>query len=202
MSLLLPYETQERELVVLGSRFIAVMMPLDDLSRLGECLSWIEERYPKATHYPYAAKVEAKEKMSDDGEPSRSTGIPLLSLIHQKCVDHILLCVVRYFGGTKLGLSRLTRTYREAAGLLLNEGVFAEEIEVEERTISLSYGDFERLKRKIEESDIMMENVEYGISVTLTLLGNDKMISAFLETAPSAQLISSKKKKTKRRIIR
>ncbi len=47
-----------------------------------------------------------------------------------------------------------------------------------------------------------MENVEYGISVTLTLLGNDKMISAFLETAPSAQLISSKKKKTKRRIIR
>ena len=85
---------------------------------------------------------------------------------------------------------------------MLNEGVFAEEIEVEERTISLSYGDFERLKRKIEESDIMMENVEYGISVTLTLLGNDKMISAFLETAPSAQLISSKKKKTKRRIIR
>lgn len=196
----LPFEYQEKEIDVLGSRFIAIMMPMESFEDIEKCLEVAKEKYSKATHYPFAARYLPYEKASDDGEPSRSTGIPLLSLLQQKDVDHIFLCVVRYFGGTKLGLSRLTRTYRETAALLLNEGTFAEEISILKKTISLSYSDFEYLKRKIKDLDISMKDIEYGISVKLSLMGNAKMLNSVLESFPNAQLLDEKQMNIKRRI--
>lgn len=196
----LPFEYQEKEMNVLGSRFIAIMMPMERFEDMERYLTIIKEKYPKATHYPFAARFLPYEKASDDGEPSHSTGVPLLSLLQQKEVDHIFLCVVRYFGGTKLGLSRLTRTYRETAALLLNEGVFAEEISILNKDISLSYSDFEYLKRKIKDLDIEIKDVQYDISVKLSLMGNDKILNSVLESFPNAQILEEKQMKIKRRI--
>ncbi len=198
--MIVPFSYQEKEINVLGSRFIAILVPMDDFSKIDSILEEIEEKYPKATHYPYAARVTPYEKASDDGEPSHSTGIPLLSLLTQKEIDHALLCVVRYFGGTKLGLSRLTRTYREAAALLIEEGVFAKEIELASKRIELSYSDFEYLKRKIKDQEIEIKDIKYEISVTISLEGNDKIILTALENFPNAKVLEEKTIVTKRRI--
>ncbi len=196
----IPYSYQEKEINVLGSRFIAIMVPLDDFKDIDQAMNSIKEKYPKATHYPFASRVTPFEKANDDGEPSRSTGIPLLTLLSQKEIDHVLLCVVRYFGGTKLGLSRLTRTYREAASLLVEEGVFAREIWISEKKIELSYSDFEYLKRKLKDQDVEIKDVIYDISVTISLEGNDKIILAALENVPNAKILEEKQILTKRRI--
>ncbi len=196
----IPYSYQEKEINVLGSRFIAIMVPLDDFKDIDQAMNSIKEKYPKATHYPFASRVTPLEKANDDGEPSRSTGIPLLTLLNQKEIDHVLLCVVRYFGGTKLGLSRLTRTYREAALLLIEEGVFAREIWISEKKIELSYSDFEYLKRKLKDQDVEIKDVIYDISVTISLEGNDKIILAALENFPNAKILEEKQILTKRRI--
>lgn len=196
----IPFDVEEKEIDVLGSRFIAIMMPMDSFSDIEKCLSFVKEKYPKATHYPYAARYMPLEKASDDGEPPHSTGVPLLSLLQQKDVDHVFLVVVRYFGGTKLGLSRLTRTYRETASLLLNEGGFAKEISILEKKISLSYSDFEYLKRLIKDIDIEIKDIDYGISVTLNLLGDDKILSGVLEKIPNILILDSKNKTIKRRV--
>lgn len=196
----IPFEYQEKEIDVLGSRFIAIMMPLERFEEIDKCLEIVKEKYPKATHYPYAARYLPNERASDDGEPSRSTGIPLLSLLQQKDVDHIFLCVVRYFGGTKLGLSRLTRTYRETAASLLNEGTFSKEISILMKRISLPYSDFEYLKRKIKDLDLELKDVEYDISVKLSLMGNAKMLNSVLEVFPNAQILDEKEMTIKRRI--
>lgn len=196
----IPFDIQEKEIDVLGSRFIAVMIPMDSFDDIDECINIVKEKYPKATHYPYAARYMPLEKASDDGEPSHSTGVPLLSLLQQKDVDHIFLAVVRYFGGTKLGLSRLTRTYRETAVLLLNEGVFAREISILEKKISLSYSDFEYLKRLTKDIDVEIKDIDYGISVTLNLLGDDKIISGVLEKIPNISILDSKNRTVKRRV--
>ncbi len=196
----IPYSYQEKEINVLGSRFIAIMVPLDDFKDIDQAMNSIKEKYPKATHYPFASRVTPLEKANDDGEPSRSTGIPLLTLLNQKEIDHVLLCVVRYFGGTKLGLSRLTRTYREAALLLIEEGVFAREIWISEKKIELSYSDFEYLKRKLKDQDVEIKDVIYDISVTISLEGNDKIILAALENVPNAKILEEKQILTKRRI--
>lgn len=196
----IPYSYQEKEINVLGSRFIAIMVPLDDFKDIDQAMNSIKEKYPKATHYPFASRVMPLEKANDDGEPSRSTGIPLLTLLSQKEIDHVLLCVVRYFGGTKLGLSRLTRTYREAASLLIEEGVFAREIWISEKKIELSYSDFEYLKRKLKDQDVEIKDVIYDISVTISLEGNDKIILAALENVPNAKILKEKQILMKRRI--
>lgn len=196
----IPYSYQEKEINVLGSRFIAIMIPLEDFKDIDQVMDSIKEKYPKATHYPFASRVMPFEKASDDGEPSRSTGIPLLTLLTQKEIDHVFLCVVRYFGGTKLGLSRLTRTYREAASLLIEEGVFAREIWISEKKIELSYSDFEYLKRKLKDQDVEIKDVIYDISVTISLEGNDKIILAALENVPNAKILEEKQILTKRRI--
>ena len=105
-SLAKPYTCEK---VVLGSRFISVALPLEHKEDLERLFEETKIQYPKATHYPYGARVGAFEARSDDGEPSRSSGYPILALLEQRQVDEIFLCVVRYFGGTKLGLPRLTR---------------------------------------------------------------------------------------------
>ncbi len=198
--MLVPYSYQEKEINVLGSRFIAILVPLDSFEDIDDVLKQIKEKYPKATHYPYAARFTPYEKASDDGEPSRSVGIPLLTLLTQKEIDHAFLCVVRYFGGTKLGLSRLTRTYREASSLLIEEGSFAREIWISRKKVELSYSDFEFLKRKLKDQDVEIKDVIYDISVTISLEGNDKIILAALENVPNAKILEKDEILTKRRI--
>lgn len=196
----IPYAWQEKEIDVLGSRFIAIMVPLDDSNKIEDILKQIEEKYPKATHYPYAARLTPYEKASDDGEPAHSTGVPILSMIQMKEIDHLLLCVVRYFGGTKLGLSRLTRTYREAASLLINEGVFAEEIAIMSYYLDASYSDFEGIKRKIKGSNIEIKNITFGISVSFSLLGDAKIIDGVLDNFPKVKITETKTEIIRRRI--
>lgn len=196
----LPYSLEEKEIDVLGSRFIAVIMPISSFEDVQECLSFVKDKYPKATHYPYACRFLPFEKASDDGEPSHSTGVPLLSLLQQKEIDHVFLCVVRYFGGTKLGLSRLTRTYRETAAELLNQTTFAIELPLRKMSISLSYSDFEYLKRLIKDLEIEIENIDYGISVTLDMLGDDRIVNDILEKIPNIKINDSKEETARRRI--
>ena len=106
---------------VMNSKFIAIVFPLDDVQGFKEKLDNIKKEYKKAKHYCYAYKVGMKSKSSDDGEPSGTAGRPLLELLYKRELDNIALVVVRYFGGTKLGASRLLRTYVQAGVNVLNE---------------------------------------------------------------------------------
>lgn len=196
----LPFSLEEKEIEVLGSRFIAIMMPISSFDEIQKCLDLVKEKYPKATHYPYAARFLPFEKASDDGEPSHSTGVPLLSLLQQKEIDHVFLCVVRYFGGTKLGLSRLTRTYRESAAELLSVATFATETPIKKMSISLSYSDFEYLKRLVKDTEIELKNIDYGISVTLDVLGDGRIITDILEKLPNININNCEEVISRRRI--
>ena len=106
---------------VMNSKFIAIVFPLDDVQGFKDKLDNIKKEYKKAKHYCYAYKVGTKSKSSDDGEPSGTAGRPLLELLHKRELNNIALVVVRYFGGTKLGASRLLRTYVQAGVNVLNE---------------------------------------------------------------------------------
>ena len=105
---------------VMGSKFIAILLPLDDYTLFKEILKDIKAEYKKAKHYCYAYRVGMKSKSSDDGEPSGTAGRPLLELLHKKDMNYVALIVVRYFGGTKLGASRLLRTYVQAGVNVIN----------------------------------------------------------------------------------
>lgn len=177
----IPYAPCVKEIEVLSSRFIACLYPLDSAEEVDLFLAKTKELYPKARHYPYAFRLLPLEGASDAGEPKGSTGIPLLETLRREEVDRVLVVVVRYFGGTKLGLPRLTRTYRDAASLALmamEEGVLLDEREVRLET---TYALAARLKGEALRKGLMVQKEEYGLSVALSVIGSAKMVEAFLE---------------------
>ena len=171
----IPFEYQEKEIDVLGSRFIAIMMPLERFEEIDKCLEFVKEKYPKATHYPYAARYLPNERASDDGEPSRSTGIPLLSLLQQKDVDHIFLCVVRYFGGTKLGVGNLRRCFVEAALDAIHQAEFWTPVERYCYTVCIDYSTYDTLKRLSSRYGFYLEKEKFDERVETRLVSSDKL---------------------------
>jgi uncharacterized YigZ family protein len=105
-----------------GSRFIAYACPVKSPDEFKARLAEIKKQHPKATHHCYAYRIGLDGnnfRVSDDGEPSGSAGRPILGQIDSKGLVNVLVVVVRYFGGTLLGLPGLIHTYRSAAALAL-----------------------------------------------------------------------------------
>lgn len=107
-----------------GSKFIGFAFPVDNEDEVKEKLSEIREIYPDATHHCYAYRLNfdgEDYRANDDGEPNGTAGLPIYNQLLSKGLTFILLIVVRYYGGTKLGVSGLIRAYKENAEATLAE---------------------------------------------------------------------------------
>ena len=107
-----------------GSKFIGFAFPVDDEEDLKKSLQKIREEHPKATHHCYAFRLGMKGenyRANDDGEPSGSAGLPIYNQLLAHDITNVLVIVVRYYGGTKLGVSGLVKTYKESAKITLEE---------------------------------------------------------------------------------
>ena len=99
------------EIVVKKSKFIANIFQVNTKEEAEEKINEIRKKYYDAKHNCYAYIVENIEKSSDDGEPSKTAGIPILNVLKKKNLNNILAVVIRYFGGIKLGAGGLVRAY-------------------------------------------------------------------------------------------
>jgi len=106
----------EAKLVRERSRFLAYACPVAAPEEAEAVLSRLRREHHAARHIPYAYRLHSGEgRASDDGEPSGSAGRPILSVIEGEDLGDVLVAVVRYFGGVKLGVGGLARAYRDAA---------------------------------------------------------------------------------------
>lgn len=99
------------EIKIQKSRFITLLYPLNNPEDVNDYLKQAQKRYPDATHYCYAYIFDTIERCSDDGEPSKTAGMPILNVLKSQKLQRILAIVVRYFGGIKLGAGGLVRAY-------------------------------------------------------------------------------------------
>jgi uncharacterized YigZ family protein len=105
-----------------GSKFIAYSYPVQDIDTAKKQLALLKKEHPKAVHYCLAYRIGVKGetfRVSDDGEPSGSAGRPILGQIDSKQLTNIMVVVVRYFGGTLLGVPGLINAYKTATSLVL-----------------------------------------------------------------------------------
>ena len=107
-----------------GSKFIAYTQAVSTEQDVHLFLEMVKNEHPKATHHCYAYRLSANKQQqyrsNDDGEPSGTAGRPILGQIDSKGLSHIMVIVVRYFGGTKLGVSGLITAYKSAARAALD----------------------------------------------------------------------------------
>jgi uncharacterized YigZ family protein len=105
-----------------GSRFIAFARPLETVVEFKKMLQQLKKEHPKASHHCFAYRIGTDEnnfRVSDDGEPSGTAGRPILGQIDGRQLTNVAVIVVRYFGGTLLGVPGLINAYKTAAGLAL-----------------------------------------------------------------------------------
>ncbi|MGV8915256.1 MAG: IMPACT family protein [Kaistella sp.] len=107
-----------------GSKFIGFAFPVNNEVEVKECLEKLRSEHPKATHHCYAFRLGMEGEIyraNDDGEPNGSAGLPIYNQLLANEVTNVLLIVVRYYGGTKLGVSGLVKAYKESAKMTLEE---------------------------------------------------------------------------------
>ncbi|HAP68969.1 MAG TPA: YigZ family protein [Flavobacteriales bacterium] len=137
-----------------GSKFIGYAFSVSNTDEVKECLDELKAHHTSARHFCYAYLLgeDADEyRANDDGEPGGTAGLPILNQIKSKDVSNVLVAVVRYFGGTKLGVSGLINAYKEAAKEALDKAKVV--VRIPKSVVRIQFphsstGDVERLIRQ------------------------------------------------------
>ena len=157
------------------SKFIGYAFFCADVNDANKYLESVRFEHKKATHVCYAYVVNSNEKASDDGEPQGTAGIPILEIIKKRKLTNVLVIVVRYFGGIKLGAGGLVRAYGESAGLALNSAATTNLIEATEFSVSLNYGEEGVLNTIKNTEGVINLKFEYSDKINVTFLAETEL---------------------------
>ena len=151
-----------------GSRFIAIAYPVSSHETAKELLEDIKTQHPKANHHCFAWRLaDGEERMSDDGEPRGSAGAPILKrLISKNCVQTMVV-VVRYFGGTKLGIGGLIRAYGGVAQEVLELSTYTPFEEWILVSFSYTYSDSNIVSQVLSHIENMVKDQQFTDIVTV-----------------------------------
>ncbi len=136
-----------------GSKFISIAYPVTNENQIKEIIDLVKKEYHDARHHCYAWRLGSdykKYRYNDDGEPSSTAGKPIFGQIQSFNLTDILIIVVRYFGGTKLGVSGLIKAYKEAAADAINNN------SIIEKTVKQTF----RLEFNYDNTNIVMRNLK------------------------------------------
>ncbi|MBO8427295.1 MAG: YigZ family protein [Firmicutes bacterium] len=151
------------------SKFIGIGNYFKNPLEVNYFLEKLRKEHPKARHICYAYIIGNEKKFSDDGEPSGTAGKPILSILENNNLDYSAIFVIRYFGGTLLGSSRLLRTYLESAKEVINKAKLLKLEKVNLVKISISYPIYNSIKYLLNSLQFDIKNASF----------NDKIIIEF-----------------------
>lgn len=165
-----------------GSKFYGYAFPIHTKEDVKECLEKIQEEHPKARHICSAFLIGIGDQeyyiANDDGEPANSAGAPILGQIRSAGITNTYIAVVRYFGGTKLGVGGLIQAYKLGAALALKEN---EIIEVEPQaslSFKIGFDLMGTILPIIDKNNLnaKIENHTDGVQIGLTFNEKDESI--------------------------
>ncbi len=162
--------TSEAEIVVKKSRFIAIALPISSLDEVKTLVREVWQRHPEATHVVHAAVVGDSGSLyscSDDREPKNTAGRPALEVLKGSGITDIIVCIVRYFGGTLLGTGGLVKAYGDAVREVLRT---VETEEIVRRTgfsILTGYEFYDRIRRALPSYDISGLEEDFGEGIRI-----------------------------------
>jgi uncharacterized YigZ family protein len=147
-----------------GSKFLAFAFPVNLEDELKNHLEKLRKEYFDARHHCYAFVLGADKsrfRANDDGEPNHSAGDPILGQIRSKDLTNILIVVVRYFGGTKLGVSGLIQAYKVAAEDALKNAVIIEVDVMNEISIQYDYSATPDVMKLVKDFDLVIKEQSF-----------------------------------------
>ncbi len=154
-----------------GSRFIAYVDRAESVEVAMGMLESIQKEHPNATHYCWAYHIADQYRFSDDGEPSGTAGRPILEVINHQGLDRVMAIVVRYFGGTKLGVGGLARAYSGTLAKAFNKASLIEVKPCVNLTLLIPFRAVDTVYRLLKDLNVHIAKTEYsevGVQLNIT----------------------------------
>jgi uncharacterized YigZ family protein len=163
-------DNKATEYEIKKSKFLSFAFKISSPEQAMQYISNIRQQHEKATHVCYAYILnENTEKYEDDGEPNFTAGKPILEVIKKQKLNYVLVVVVRYFGGVKLGAGGLVRAYGKSAASVLQLTQTQEILKCSVYKCALSYDNYSDFLNKLnQEQGVYVRNVEYLENVITT----------------------------------
>lgn len=142
---------------VLGSKFIGIAIPVESEQEAKEIIEEYRKQFYNATHCCYAYKIgegEETYRFNDDGEPSGTAGKPIYGQIRSSNLEDIIILVVRYFGGTKLGTGGLIKAYKAAAQAAIEEAKVLKKVRMAEFELKFDYLQMNEVMKTLKNFEI------------------------------------------------
>jgi uncharacterized YigZ family protein len=155
-----------------GSKFIGYAFPISSVEGFKEKLNEVKKLHPKATHHCFAYRLGLDGntfRVSDDGEPSGSAGRPILGQIDSKELVNVVVIVVRYFGGTLLGVPGLINAYKSAASLVLQTTPLVQRPVEQELMVQFDYTQMNDIMRVVKQYNGRIINQEMQLFCSMTV---------------------------------
>lgn len=147
-----------------GSKFIAYAVPFTNEDALKDIIQELKDLHPKARHHCWAYRVTPDRtvfRINDDGEPSGTAGRPILNVLLSQDLTNILVAVVRYFGGTLLGVPGLINAYKSATQDALKEAQIVEKTVNDVYAVRFDYLQMNDVMRIVKDEDLKVLKQEF-----------------------------------------
>lgn len=172
-----------------GSKFFGYAYPIQHEDEVKDRVEELKKQHYNARHWCYAwqlGKTYDSYRAQDDGEPSNSAGMPIYGQLQSFDVTNILVVVVRYFGGTKLGVGGLVQAYKTTAQMTLEQANIIKKTIDQNFTIKFEYPEMNTVMRIIKDEDIKILNQQMELScvfeISVRKKDSEKVFNIFMET--------------------
>ena len=172
--ILIPSNKAESEFIEKKSRFISIVLPVEDADEIRGIIKETRKAHPQSRHVVWAYILGDSRSvfgLSDDGEPHGTAGRPVLEVLKGSGLTDTLILVIRYFGGIKLGTGGLVQAYTRSAQDVLDRVIPLEKIDKTEFYLNCSYHLYEQIKKAVlsEEGDVIKEVFESDVRMEIQI---------------------------------
>lgn len=189
--------TEEQLFKEKNSKFLGYAYPISSEDEVKPLLLGLRKQHPNAVHFCYAYQVGAEQiyyRANDDGEPSGSAGIPIYGQIQSFGITNVLLVIVRYFGGVKLGVGGLISAYKTAAQQTLESASLIEKTIDVSYVAGFDYAQLNKVMRVIKEKNLVILSQKMDMQCEIELSTRKSAEANLLATFENLYEIVLKKK--------
>lgn len=168
-----------------NSKFFGYAFPVTSEEEIKEILERLRKEHFSARHWCYAYQMGTEKiqyRANDDGEPNNSAGMPIYGQIQSFEVTNILVVVVRYFGGVKLGVGGLISAYKTAAQMALENATIVEKTINKHFIISFGYANMNKVMRIIKEKNLQIVSQKMEMDCEIEIATRKKNVQNLLDT--------------------
>lgn len=155
-----------------SSKFLYYSFPVVNEEEIKNHLKELRKKHFDARHHCYAWSLGTEGmnyRANDDGEPNHSAGDPILGQIRSHQLTNVLIVVVRYFGGTKLGISGLINAYKTSAALAIEENEIVQSLITAKIKINFPYSELNEVMKLVKTFDLVILSQEMSLACTMVL---------------------------------